>query len=148
MKIYIDTCCYGRPFDDQTQERIAEETTALATIIETCKIIGIPVVGSLVIVAEIAKNSDAEKRQSAQASYNEIITEVIPIDADIIKQSRIYESDANLSGLYGLHLAAAIAAGANVLLTTDDYFVRSVQNKLNVKIKVLNPRTFLLGGLV
>jgi hypothetical protein len=26
LKIYLDNCCYGRPFDDLSQERIKNET--------------------------------------------------------------------------------------------------------------------------
>ena len=33
MKLYLDTCCYNRPFDDQTQERIHLESEAILTIL-------------------------------------------------------------------------------------------------------------------
>ncbi len=32
-KIYLDTCCLNRPFDDQTQERIRLESEAVLAII-------------------------------------------------------------------------------------------------------------------
>jgi hypothetical protein len=36
MKIYLDTCIYCRPFDDQSQDRIEKETKAfiLASIVD------------------------------------------------------------------------------------------------------------------
>lgn len=34
MKIYLDNCCYNRPFDDQTQERIHLESEAMLTILQ------------------------------------------------------------------------------------------------------------------
>jgi len=34
MKLYLDTCVYNRPFDDQTQERISLETQAFLIILE------------------------------------------------------------------------------------------------------------------
>jgi len=34
MKLYLDTCCYNRPFDDQAQERIHIESEAVLIIIE------------------------------------------------------------------------------------------------------------------
>jgi len=147
VKIYIDSCCYGRPHDDQTQERIADETTAITTIIELCKMVGIPIVGSLAVTTEIAQNKNATKRGSVQAYYESTVSEEIEFNADIIKQGTEYANNANLDGLDGYHLAAALAAGADVLLSTDDYFVSSVQNRLTVQIKVLNPRTYL-GGLI
>jgi hypothetical protein len=33
MKLYLDTCCYNRPYDDQTQERIHLEGEAILAII-------------------------------------------------------------------------------------------------------------------
>jgi len=33
MKIYLDTCCLNRPFDDQSQERIRLETEAMMIIL-------------------------------------------------------------------------------------------------------------------
>ncbi len=32
-KIYLDTCCLNRPFDDQTQERICLESEAVLAIL-------------------------------------------------------------------------------------------------------------------
>jgi hypothetical protein len=33
MKIYLDTCCLSRPFDDQTQERIKLESEAVLVVL-------------------------------------------------------------------------------------------------------------------
>ena len=33
MKIYMDVCCYNRPFDDLSQDRIYLETEAILSII-------------------------------------------------------------------------------------------------------------------
>ena len=34
MKLYLDLCCLNRPFDDQSQGRIALESQAVALILE------------------------------------------------------------------------------------------------------------------
>jgi hypothetical protein len=34
MKIYLDTCCLNRPFDDQRQARIRLESEAVTLILE------------------------------------------------------------------------------------------------------------------
>ena len=36
MKIYFDTCCLNRPFNDQTQDRIRRETEAIQTLLKYC----------------------------------------------------------------------------------------------------------------
>ncbi len=35
-KIYLDTCCLSRPFNDQTQTRIRRETAAIQTLLKYC----------------------------------------------------------------------------------------------------------------
>jgi hypothetical protein len=37
MKLYLDSCCYNRPYDDQTQERIHLEGEAVLAIIHKGK---------------------------------------------------------------------------------------------------------------
>jgi hypothetical protein len=37
MKLYLDSCCYNRPYDDQTQERIHLEGEAVLAIIHRGK---------------------------------------------------------------------------------------------------------------
>mgnify|MGYP007025184338 CR=1 FL=1 len=34
MKIYLDNCCYNRPFDNQTHERIHLESEAILMILQ------------------------------------------------------------------------------------------------------------------
>jgi len=37
MKLYLDNCCYNRPYDDQSQEKNHMEGEAVLTIINICK---------------------------------------------------------------------------------------------------------------
>jgi hypothetical protein len=32
-KIYLDTCCLNRPFDDRSQERVRREAEAVLTVL-------------------------------------------------------------------------------------------------------------------
>lgn len=34
MRIYLDNCCYNRPFDDQTQDRIHLESEAVLAVLK------------------------------------------------------------------------------------------------------------------
>ncbi len=40
MKIYLDNCCYNRPFDDQTQDRIHIESEAVLVILALREALG------------------------------------------------------------------------------------------------------------
>ena len=37
MKIYLDVCCYSRPFDDLVVDRIRIEAEAVSIILERCE---------------------------------------------------------------------------------------------------------------
>lgn len=37
LRIYLDACCLNRPFDNQTQTRIALETQAILSILRQCE---------------------------------------------------------------------------------------------------------------
>lgn len=37
MRIYLDVCCFNRPFDNQEQDRIYLEGEAILRILENCK---------------------------------------------------------------------------------------------------------------
>lgn len=41
MIVYLDNCCYNRPFDDQTQERVHLESEAILTILKMGQLISI-----------------------------------------------------------------------------------------------------------
>ncbi|MDQ2085741.1 hypothetical protein RBH29_04740 [Herbivorax sp. ANBcel31] len=36
MKIYLDVCCYNRPYDDNLDDRIEIESNAILSILNRC----------------------------------------------------------------------------------------------------------------
>ena len=69
MKIYLDNCCYNRPFDDQTQERIHLESEAILTILQRGQIGVYTIVGSNILDLEIERMHDIVKRQRVKELY-------------------------------------------------------------------------------
>jgi len=64
MIVYLDACCYSRPFDNKThiaQERVGQEITAIMDALEICAIAGFPVIGSPMTVFEISQIKNDEK---------------------------------------------------------------------------------------
>ena len=37
MRIYLDTCCLNRPFDDQSQDRVRSEAAAVSEILNAVR---------------------------------------------------------------------------------------------------------------
>lgn len=53
LKIYFDSCIYNRPYDDQTQAIIQNETNAIIDIINSVKTNRFVIYGSLAVEMEI-----------------------------------------------------------------------------------------------
>ena len=56
LKIYLDNCCYNRPYDDQSQIRISLETQAKLYIQNLVKDKQIELVTSYILEYENGKN--------------------------------------------------------------------------------------------
>jgi predicted nucleic acid-binding protein len=146
MKIYFDTCCYGRPYDDQAQDDIRAEAEAVMNAVDMCRIVGHVIVGSMAVGFEIGKIRDADKRAAIEDFFNETVDEYFVMTAN--EAARAAELQAQGVGvLDSHHLAAAEAAGADILLTTDAKFMKVVTNKNLSKVNIVNPLNFFSEAL-
>ncbi len=144
MRIYMDVCCFNRPFDDQTQDRIRIESEAVLVIIVRCMEDWI-LVGSEAVDYEILKIPDDERRKKVEVLAS-ISKEKVIVDDDVVKRALEFEK-MGLRGIDALHLSCA-EKSSDILLTTDDDFVGKVkENKNHIKIRVENPVTWLMEVL-
>ncbi|MDJ0658859.1 MAG: hypothetical protein QNJ42_05150 [Crocosphaera sp.] len=65
-KIYMDVCCFNRPFDDWSQLRIRLEAEAILTIINYFQTEEWLLIGSIAIDSEIEQTPDLEKKQQVK----------------------------------------------------------------------------------
>ena len=63
MRIYLDNCCYNRPYDDQTHIRIHLETQAKLYIQESIKNRELELVTSYVLEFENSRNRLQKKKR-------------------------------------------------------------------------------------
>jgi predicted nucleic acid-binding protein len=143
MIVYLDNCCYNRPYDDRSQERIHLEGEAVLAIIYKCRKNNDEIIGSPVLDLEINQIEDAEKRERVKKFYEQTISWKIGYDSDMLKRAKELSEQSNIKMLDRFHVSFAEYAGADVLLTTDDKFVKACL-KLNLNTRVLNPLYFLL----
>jgi predicted nucleic acid-binding protein len=140
MKIYLDNCCYNRPFDDQTQERVHLESEAILTVLQRGQVGMYQIVGSDILELEIERMQDVVKKQRVKDLYKVSNMHILYTDEikerskEIMKRSKIRTFDS-------LHIAMAEAAKADVMLTTDDKLEKMV-GKLELKVRVMNPLKF------
>ncbi|MEP0843994.1 MAG: PIN domain-containing protein [Phycisphaerae bacterium] len=136
MRLYLDMCVLKRPFDDQSQERVAAETRAVLAVIERIDRGLDNLVWSSALTFENQEDPEAEPRMevakyAARASMRQTLSAQI--------EQRMRELSAlGLPPLDAAHLAFAEAAGCDVLLSCDDRFIRRAR-RVNTMIRVLTP---------
>lgn len=141
MRIYLDNCCYNRPFDDQTQDRIHLESEAVLAVLKRGQTGLYQIIGSDILELEMNQMRDIVKRTCVRELYKAAAVhgfyteETRRRSQEIMKQSKIRTFDS-------LHIALAEALQADVLLTTDDK-LEKMAAKLELKVKVMNPLKFM-----
>jgi len=141
MRLYLDCCCYNRPFDDLTQNRIHDESDAILSILNRSQTNGSVILGSQVLKMEIQKISDLAKKAKVQMLYQQS-SEEIPFTDDIHSRAQRIQQASAIHSMDSLHIASAEAGHADVFLSTDDKLVRACQ-KLDLHVRVMNPVSYL-----
>ena len=139
LKIYLDNCCYGRPFDDLTQEKIKNEATAKMYIQSLVKYKSLALYSSFMLLYEINESPSEKNKEHILQFVNEYSSfhigedkksEVITVSKEIMETGIKYKDS--------VHLACSIIAGCDYFITTD----KRVINYKTDKIKILNPIEF------
>ena len=65
-KIYMDVCCWNRPFDDQTQARVHLEAEAVLAVVSEIEGGQLQLLHSEVVDLEIANAPDLKRRERLQ----------------------------------------------------------------------------------
>lgn len=137
LRIYLDNCCYNRPFDDQSQLKIHLETQAKLYIQAKIKEGVYDLVWSYILDYENGRNPYEEKRLAIApwktiASYMVEETEDILLFAESLASKGIKTYDA-------LHISCAVASQCEYYLTTD----KKLLNTSIPQIKVVSPIIFV-----
>jgi predicted nucleic acid-binding protein len=141
VRLYLDNCCYHRPFDDLTQERIAREADAVNLILSLSKKGTFNIVSSIFVDMEMNRTPSAVKRRKFLEIYR--YDEYYKLDREIENAARLFQS-YGLKLFDSLHLAVAETKQVDFLLTTDDDFIKQ-STQFEHKTKVINPYNFIKG---
>ena len=139
LKVYLDNCCYNRPFDDLTQMRISNEANAVNLVISLSKKGKIIIASSIFIDMEINRNKNETKRKKVLEIYR--YDEYYQLNTEVEKTARIYQT-YGIKPFDSLHLAAAETNFVDYLLTTDDDFIK-ISMRFEHKTKIMNPYNFI-----
>ena len=137
-RVYLDTCCYGRLFDDQNILDIRRETDAIAHVQQEIQNDNIELAWSFVLDYENARNP-RDDRKADVASWKAFAVVEIRRDAETLQQLGRAIEKKGIHTMDALHIACAIKACCRFFLTTD----KKLLNKRVEDITILNPLSFV-----
>jgi predicted nucleic acid-binding protein len=139
MKVYLDNCCFNRPFDDQSRYRIRIEAEAKLYVQELIRKGELELAWSYMLDYENQANPFRERREAVEAWRSIASYDIEESDGIIVLA--IHYGELGIRPADCLHLACAVKMGCDYFLTTDD----ALLNKLK-KVKeiiILDPPTFV-----
>ncbi len=139
MLIYLDLCCFNRPYDDQGYLSIYLETQAKLEIQDFIKNGNIDLAWSTMLDFENNANIDKIVRDEIWG-WRELADKIIHQTNDIVVKSKKYK----LLGIHGkdaIHIACAVDSNASYFITTDNGILKR-KNKID-EIDVINPVDFI-----
>ena len=137
MRVYLDNCCFNRPFDEQISAVIRLETDAKLHVQDLVRSGELELCWSFVLDFENAANPFEEVRSrigewKSFACADCALSDEIAEKAAQLKKLGLRQMDA-------AHIACAIYLKADCFITTD----KKILNKPISGISVLNPIDFL-----
>ena len=111
MKIYLDMCCFNRPYDDQTQARIHLETGAKLLLQQKVKNAECDLIWSSVLDFE-CQNNPFEERRHAIIQWRWLAKAILTTNFEIINQAKMHQAQG-IGQFDALHVACAIAGQAS-----------------------------------
>ena len=141
MIVYLDMCVLKRPFDDQTQPRIALEAAAGIAIVQAAEAGRLRAVRSVAHEVENARNPDRRRTGAVQVWLDTLNA----LEPGSVVQERARELVAEgFRPLDALHLAWAEHLRAEVFLSTDDRLIsKSHRMEDRIRVRVMDPVAFV-----
>jgi predicted nucleic acid-binding protein len=142
MRIYLDTCCLNRPFDDQSFDRNRLEAEAVLSVLRHVHQGEWQLVSSEVVELELSSVSSTEKREQVRGLLALSTESAEVTDESYARMSELVA--LGLKAIDALHIACAESAGCDVFLTTDDRLRKAARrSKSSLRVRVDNPLDWL-----
>jgi predicted nucleic acid-binding protein len=135
--LYLDNCCFNRPYDDKSYLTIRLESEAKLFVQKEILQGTFDLVWSYMIDYENAANPYAERRE-AILRWKDIAKSDVDFSEEINETGRRLMK-LGLKNKDALHVACALRGRCDYFLTTD----RGILNKKIVGIAVMNPLDFV-----
>lgn len=139
MRIYLDNCCFNRPFDDQRHLRIRLEAEAKLGIQEAVRDGELQLVWSYVLDFENSNNPFVDRRERTRAWRTSAAVDCV--ESPAVKAAAGSFAQVGLRHIDALHVACAVDAGCAYFITTDDQVLEKA-DRIS-EIKIVDPIEFI-----
>ena len=136
-RIYLDNCCFNRPYDDQAQLKIFLETQAKLHVQSLVYEKKIELVWSFILTFENSQNIFSAKK-TAISQWETISSSFVEKSEEI----RLIAKEIMTTGMKAAdaaHVACAIAGRCNYFITVDKRLLKYVDKR----IIICNPIEFI-----
>ncbi len=139
ISVYLDNCCYNRPYDDQEQPKVQLETQAKLHIQNMIADKKLNLVYSYVSEYENSNNPNVKNRSSISQFFSNAVVYVDYTHKDEIQSEMNEIIKTGIKEMDALQVASAIIGKADYFLTTDKRLLKYSTEK----IKIMNPIEFI-----
>ena len=144
LSVYLDSCCYNRPYDDLSNDKVRIESEAILTILEHNEHRRWTVLTSDVLFDEIDRIIDMIKKEKVLALFSPASSN-IEINEQIIARAKELNA-TNIKPFDALHIASAEFGNVDVFLTTDRRLINAA-HRAGTTVRVSNPALWLMEVL-
>jgi len=137
--VYLDNCCFNRPYDDQSHLSIYIETQAKLAIQELVKDKELLLIWSFIMDYENSKNPDVVVKNEI-FTWRKLSTTIVYSDNQLIENAQKI-SQLGFGKKDALHLASAIKEKVKYFITVDKGILR--KRKAVEKLTILSPIEFI-----
>jgi predicted nucleic acid-binding protein len=139
MKVYLDNCCFNRPYDDQDSLLIRIETEVKLEIQDRARSGIIELVWSYVLDYENSQNPYQERSEEI-FEWRKIAIDNILESESVLNRMHGYEK-LGIKPTDALHISCAVQANCKYFITVDKGILN--KNILVHEIKICNPIEFI-----
>jgi predicted nucleic acid-binding protein len=139
MRVYLDVCCFNRPFDDQGSDRVRMESEAVKGILHRISRGVWRGVAGPVVDLEMRQMLDVKRRAEVMLMAADMQERVQPEEAEHARAAALRRW--GFGAVDAMHVACAEKAGVDVFLTTDDSLLKAAarMGRRQLKVRVANP---------
>ena len=137
MRVYLDNCCFNRPYDEQTLLKVRLETQSKMSIQQSVLDGKLELIWSFILEYENDQNPFIERRKQIETWQNLSVVDCVLSDEILTKSKELMKLGLREKDAY--HVSCAIFSNADYFITTD----AKILNKGISDVKVVSPVEFV-----